>query len=220
MSFQNPEPLRVNAGHSPIFQAGQTVTVWRVRQGLVRLVHVGGPSRLPVQIALAGDLIGIEALAAQPCQFDAEAFTACELEPVDPACHDGLMGVVMLQQQRRSHDMAALRTGSVLQRLSHLLRLLGLPWQGAHTVDSDQADAVRASLPPLREVAELVDAKTETVCRALAQLLPPRSRKGGPARKPSLARPVPMPRRVLPTRVQRRPEGAWSTPGMGLGVAA
>ena len=32
------------------------------------------------------------------------------------------------------------------------------------------------------ELAEVVDAKPETVCRALAQLLPPRTRKGGPPR--------------------------------------
>ena len=49
-----------------------------------------------------------------------------------------------------------------------------------------QADAVRQALPALREVALLIDAKTETVCRALAQLLPPRSRKSGPARSTPL----------------------------------
>jgi hypothetical protein len=31
-------------------------------------------------------------------------------------------------------------------------------------------------------VAQLVDAKTETVCRVLAQLLPPRSRNNRPVR--------------------------------------
>ena len=39
-------------------------------------------------------------------------------------------------------DMATLRTGSVLQRTANLLRLLGLPWQGAKAlVTSSQADA-------------------------------------------------------------------------------
>ena len=41
-------------------------------------------------------------------------------------------------------------------------------------------DAIRNSLPPLRVLADVVDAKPETVCRALAQLLPPRARKTGP----------------------------------------
>jgi len=201
---------RVCAGGVSIYSSGQAGAVWRVRQGLVRLVHVGGPGRLPVQIALPGDLIGIEALTAQPYQHGAEAFTNCALEPLDPSGHDELLREALLQQQRRSHDMASLRTGSVLQRLSHLLRLLDLPWQGGLTVTGDQADQMRAALPPLREVAELVDAQTETVCRALAQLLPPRRRKSGPARQTT---------RGGRTTVQR-PSGAWSSHGRALGAPA
>lgn len=206
MSVQNPVPVRVSAGHAPIFQAGQTGAVWRVVHGVVRLDRRCGPTSLPVQLALPGDLIGIEALCDQPYHYSAEAFTDCELQPVDLGARDALLREVLLQQQQRSHDMATLRTGSVLQRLSHLLHLLGLPWQGAHSVAASQADAIRSALPTLREVAELVDAKTETVCRALAQLLPPRSRKSGPARKPAPA--------------AQRPAGAWSSHGLALGAVA
>jgi hypothetical protein len=70
----------------------------------------------------------------------------------------------------------------VLQRLTHLLGLMGLDWRPDHRALSGEADAIRNALPTLREVAQVVDAKTETVCRALAQLLPPRSRKPGPVR--------------------------------------
>ncbi len=216
MSHADHLPLRVSAGQTPIFQPGDTGTVWRVRQGVVRLNRPAGAGRLPVQLALPGDLIGIEALCDQPYQFCAEAFTDCELEPVPlgsagetNVLRQALLREVLLQQQSRSQDMATLRTGSVLQRLSHLLRLLGLPWQGAQAVAGGQADAIRQALPTLREVAELVDAKTETVCRALAQLLPPRSRKGGPARKPAAAQ----------AGQAQRPAGAWSSHGLALGVA-
>jgi CRP-like cAMP-binding protein len=216
MSHADPRPLRVSAGQTPIFQPGDTGTVWRVRHGVVRLNRPAGAGRLPVQLALPGDLIGIEALCDQPYQFCAEAFTDCELEPVPlgtagagEALRQALLREVLLQQQSRSQDMASLHTGTVLQRLSHLLRLLGLPWQGASSVASSQADAIRQALPTLREVAELVDAKTETVCRALAQLLPPRSRKGGPARRAVAT--VASPR--------QRPAGAWSSHGRALGVA-
>lgn len=198
MSVLLLQPLRVSAGQPPIFQAGQSGGVWRVRHGMVRLGRVSGDQLLPVQLALAGDFIGVEALCDQPYAFSAEAFTDCELEPVDlrstgraerAALRADLLRQVLLQQQRRSHDMATLRTGSVLQRTANLLRLLGLPWQGAKAlVSSSQADTIRRSLPTLREVAELIDAKSETVCRVLAQLLPPRSRKRGPARQtPALA---------------------------------
>ena len=214
MSHADHRPLRVHAGHTPIFQPGDTGTVWRLRQGVVRLNRPSVAGRLPVQLALPGDLIGIEALCDQPYQFCAEAFTYCELEPVPlgpvgetNALRQALLREVLLQQQSRSQDMATLRTGSVLQRLSHLLRLLDLPWQGAQAGAGGQADAIRQALPTLREVAELVDAKTETVCRALAQLLPPRSRKGGPARRPAEA------------DLATRPAGAWSSHGLALGVA-
>ena len=181
----SPRPLRVRAGQDSFFQAGEQGPLWRVVEGAVRLDCEDGSSRLPVQLALPGDLVGVEVLCDQPYQFTARAFTDCRLEPVTVASEaqrQALLRQALCQQQMRSHDMATLRTGSVLSRLASLLRLMGLPWQGAHMVNEDRADALRASLPALRELAQMVDAKSETVCRALAQLLPPRSRKSGPAR--------------------------------------
>ena len=104
----------------------------------------------------------------------------------------------------RSQDMAQLRTGSVLQRLTHLLLLMGLD------VPPNGPDAVRQALPALREVALLVDAKTETVCRALAQLLPPRSRKGGPVRAV----------RDWSAAAPGRLASAWASNAVPLGAAA
>jgi hypothetical protein len=66
-------------------------------------------------------------------------------------------------------------------------------------------------LPALREVALLVDAKTETVCRALAQLLPPRSRKRGPVCTTVGNWPIAKPTlRAL----------TWAASGTPMGVAA
>ena len=181
----SPESVRVRAGQDGFFKAGDVGPLWRVVEGTARLDRETGSSRLPVQLALPGDLIGIEALCDQPYQFTASAFTDCRLEPVVVSGElerQALLRQALFQQQMRSHDMATLRTGSVLSRLASLLRLMGLPWQGAHVVDEARADALRASLPALRELAQMVDAKSETVCRTLAQLLPPRSRKSGPTR--------------------------------------
>jgi CRP-like cAMP-binding protein len=182
----SPESVRVRAGQDGFFKAGDAGPLWRVVEGTARLDRENGSSRLPVQLALPGDLIGIEALCDQPYQFTASAFTDCRLEPVVVASElerQALLRQALFQQQLRSHDMATLRTGSVLSRLASLLRLMGLPWQGAHVVDEARADALRAALPALRELAQMVDAKSETVCRTLAQLLPPRSRKSGPVRQ-------------------------------------
>jgi CRP-like cAMP-binding protein len=179
MSQSSDLPLQVCTGQSRIFKSGDFGPLWRVVEGVVRLDRDSGPQRLPVQLALPGDLVGIESLCDLPYQFSATAFKDCQLEQVpvaDEAHRQALLRQALLQQQERSHDMATLRTGSVLQRVAHLLQLLGLPWQNL----TARADAVRAQLPAQRELALVIDAKHETVCRALAQLLPPRSRKGGP----------------------------------------
>jgi hypothetical protein len=193
------------ASNQSIFMAGESGPVWRVVAGVVRLDRDSGPIRQPVQLALPGDLIGTETLCGQPYQLSASAFTPCQLEPVSPAAQTApgpLLQQALLQQLGRSQDMAQLRTGSVLQRLMHLLVLMGLDRALTDAARAGQADAVRAALPTLREVALLVDAKTETVCRALAQLLPPRTRKSGPARPAG------------------RPAVAWSAPAAAAAMAA
>lgn len=196
MSQTLQEPVRLHAGQDPLFKAGATGRLWRVLEGTVRLDRESGPSRLPVLIALPGDLVGIESLCDQPYQFTAIAFTDCRLVPVPVSSEserEALLREALFQQQMRSHDMAMLRTGSVLSRLASLLSLLGLPWQGAQAVDASRADALRSALPALRELAQMVDAKAETVCRGLAQLLPPRRRKGGPVRVHPLRTVAPTP---------------------------
>lgn len=189
MQMMNGSPVRDVNGNQTIFLSGEVGPVWRVRAGTVRLDREVSAQWLPVQLALPGDLIGIESLCEQRYHFRAVAFTDCQLEVVAPSAltsrevREALMRQALLQQQDRLQDMARLRTGSVMQRTAHLLGLLGLPWQLPESVTAGQADAIRAALPALREVAQVVDAQTETVCRALAQLLPPRSRKSGPARR-------------------------------------
>lgn len=169
------------AAAQSVFVAGERGPVWRVVQGMVRLDRECGPLRQPVQLALPGDLIGVEALCGQAYQFSASALTRVRLEPLRSA--DGAeapaawMQQALLQHLRRSQDMAQLRTGSVVQRLAHLLHLMGLELPALDQAQPGDADAIRQALPALREIALVIDAKTETVCRALAQLLPPRRRK-------------------------------------------
>lgn len=168
------------ASEEAVFQAGETGQVWRVVQGLVRLDRDDDHDRHPVQIAVAGDLIGTEALCNQPFRFSATALTPCLLEAVSVDIDDAqaqavLLQQALMQQQVRSQDMAALRTGTVFQRIVHFLHLLGFEW--ATAAQRPNAEAIRAALPTLREVAQVVDAKTETVCRVLGQLMPTRRQK-------------------------------------------
>lgn len=179
-----PAPSHQLAAGEVLFHAGQCGGLWRVVSGLVRLDQVGNDGTVLVMLAQTGDLLGFESLCDQPYQLDASALNDVVLQALQPADayqrQQWLMEAV-LQQPQRSHDMARLRTGQVAGRLSELLRLLGHPPLPAFARDQPlNADALRNSLPPLRVLAEVVDAKTETVCRALAQLLPPRSKKSGP----------------------------------------
>jgi hypothetical protein len=167
-----------------VFLAGESGPVWRVIEGIVRLDCDANSLHQPVQLALPGDLIGIESLCGRDYQLSATAFTDCRLERVQPdhRAREPLLQQALLQNQDRCQDMAALRTGTVSRRLAHLLHLMGFDWSSGGSARLSNPDSVRKALPALREVAQLVDAKTETVCRALAQWLPPRSRKSRPVR--------------------------------------
>ena len=174
-----------------VFQAGESGQVWRLVEGLVRLDHQGGSGRQPVQIAVAGDLIGTEALCNQPFRFSATALTPCRLEAVmvvDDQAQAALLQQALMQQQARSQDLAALRTGTVFQRITHFLSLLGFEWASA--AQWPNTEAIRAALPTLREVAQVVDAKTETVCRVLGQVMPARRRTTRPVQRTALGVPA------------------------------
>lgn len=183
-----PARLALAQGHT-LFQAGQQGGLWRVVSGVVRLDQAEDHSRVLVMLAQAGDVLGFETLCGQAFQLQASALTDVVLQPMRPPCNETerqqWLMEALLQQPHRSHDMARLRTGPVAERLDQLLRLLlGVgrreslsAWVQSQPLD---ADALRESLPPLRVLAEVVDAKHETVCRALALLLPPRTRKSGP----------------------------------------
>ena len=175
-----------------LHHGGEPHTLWRVVSGVLRLDQTSrgstGGNTVLVTLALAGDLVGFETLYGGHCPFEVSALTDVQLVPLQPADEkqrQQWLVEALLQQPQRSHDMARLRTGPVAARLSELLCLLGhVPTPDvAQHLDKRNADVLRHSLPPLRVLAEVVDAKHETVCRALAQMLPPRSRKSGPPRR-------------------------------------
>ena len=181
-----PTRFQLEAGHA-LYQGDQRHVLWRVMSGVLRLDQTHHDGRVLVTLARAGDLVGFETLCGGTCPFDVSALTDAELvplTPVDAAQRQVWLIEALLQQPQRSHDMARLRTGPIASRLSELLCLLGhVPTPDvARHLHALNADAVRHSLPSLRDLAEVVDAKPETVCRALAQLLPPRTRKSGPRR--------------------------------------
>ena len=157
---------------------GQTLTfacgvgpVWRVTQGVFKLERQGQDGQILVQLAQAGDLIGVESLCAEPYAFTAVALVAAQAKPL--AAGQDLdryttMTQGFLQQQRQTCDMHRLRTGSIVQRLAYLLTVLG------KQADGRVLTVQRKELPTLKEMARVVDSTFETVCRELNTLLPER----------------------------------------------
>lgn len=152
------EPISVSRGQS-LLAAGGVGPVWHVTQGVFKLERQGQDGQILVQLAQAGDLIGVESLCAEPYAFTAVALVAAQAQPLaagQDLDHYTTMKQGFMQQQRQTCEMHRLRTGSIVQRLAYLL-----------TVQ-------RKELPTLKEMARVVDSTFETVCRELNTLLPER----------------------------------------------
>ena len=154
-----------------LVNAGEFGQVWRVTEGMFRLERLGTDGLSLVQLALPGDLLGVESLCAEPYAYTVTAIT--ESKAVLQATKGelsrfGVVAKAYLQQQRRTHDMMKLRGGPVNERLAHFLKLL------ARNEDGSERELDRRDLPILKEVAAIVDIATETVCRELNAFLPAR----------------------------------------------
>ncbi len=164
------EPIHVSRGQSLLTAGGQG-PVWCVTQGVFKLERQGSDGPILVQLAQAGDLIGVESLCAEPYAFTAVALVGAQAQPL-AASQDldryTTMTQGFMQQQRQTCDMHRLRTGSILQRLAYLLTVLGTQADGRVLV------VQRKELPTLKEMARVVDSTFETVCRELNTLLPER----------------------------------------------
>ena len=154
-----------------LLSAGAVGTMWRVSQGVFKLERQGQDGQILVQLAQAGDLIGVETLCAEPYAFTAVALVAAQVQP-HVVSHDldryTTMAQGFMQQQRQTCDMQRLRTGHISQRLAYLLTLLG------RQADGRVLDVPRKDLPTLKEMARVVDSAFETVCRELNHLMPER----------------------------------------------
>jgi len=128
-----------------------------------------------VQIALTGDLVGLETLCHKPYACSARALMNVRAMPlmIDPDdLPQSIVHEACQQLQRQSNDMVHLRTGTIKQRLAFFLKLY------ANTRFSRGEPLDRRDLPALKYLAEIIDSRVETVCRELNALLPsPSARK-------------------------------------------
>ena len=173
--IQQENFLHERARGSMVFVAGESGPLWRVAEGIVALETSDGIGGRLVQVAINGDLLGMESLCGRHYGLSARALTACKLERVEPggdANRLRLLQQALLQQHDRGIDMAGLRTGSVSDRLALMLQLLGHDWRELQSVPKPTIEAIRCGLPSLGDLARTIDAQRETVCRVLGRLLP------------------------------------------------
>lgn len=178
-SYPGAADVRRMAAGEALFDVGDPSCVWQVEQGALRLDRTKGDGTVCfVQIALPGDLLGLEALAALNHQATARAIVPC-IARRRHLGHDGERQLVMLegllQAQQRCADLVALRTGPAQDRLKTLLVLLA-------SIEDERGDRERP-LPTIRDMAAMIDTAPETVSRILAhlkrtQLLDGRRRQG------------------------------------------
>ena len=138
-----------------------------------------------VQLALPGDMVGMEALCAVTHTYSVSALVPAKVEPVSlqgEQSHYAALVKGLLQQQRQTLDMVRLRSGPISQRLAYLLTVLGKDTEGR------VRPVQRTELPTLREMAQIVDSALETVCRELNTLMPKTSTRSGRTYEPKTLR--------------------------------
>eukprot|EP01041_Mallomonas_annulata_P019147 gene19147-38361_t len=129
VSFQHVPSVRVLARADTAWSPGERGPLWRVSYGVLRLdrpAHGDADVRSLVQLALPGDLVGLEALCVEPYRLGASALTPTQLEPVETGSvqeRESWLQAAVMQLQRRSLDMTALRTGPVPEQAQQLVLL-------------------------------------------------------------------------------------------------
>ena len=157
--------------------AGESATLWRVKEGVLRLDQVTHDAAILVQLVFPGDLVGVEALCVEPYAYTITALTRCKLQTESVAYDFNRFAAVaqgFMQQQDRTRDMMRMRTGPVRERLAYFLKLL------SQNADGFSRKLERSDLPSQKEIAVILDVASETVCRELNAFMPAKVYKRAP----------------------------------------
>lgn len=164
--------------------------LWRLESGVLRIDSAepdGGGDF--VRLALPGDVLGVESLVGVKDRLVVRAITPARLVLVVLLEEEQRMQLLMhavMQGYQRCREVVSLRTDSAPVRLKRLLHMLATGDPGG------TSEALACTLPSLHDMATVINAAPETVCRVLGDLrqlnlLPHRVRPvmtpGAPMRK-------------------------------------
>ncbi len=157
--------------------AGESASLWRVKEGVLRLDQVTHDATILVLLVFPGDLVGVEALCAEPYAYTITALTTCTLAAESVEYDFNRFAAVaqgFMQQQDRTRDMMRMRTGPVRDRLAYFLKLL------SQNADGSSRQLERCDLPTLKQIACILDVASETICRELNAFMPAKVYKRAP----------------------------------------
>lgn len=147
--------------------ASETQDLWRLESGAVRIDGTAnGDTEMLVRLAMPGDILCIEGILGVKDCITVRAITPSRLVRMD-LTEDVMPQVLkhaVVTGYQRSRDMVTLRTGSAEARVKSLLFMLVSPGRGFGQLSPTCA------LPTLGDIATIVHAAPETVCRVLAAL--------------------------------------------------
>jgi len=142
--------------------------LWRVESGALRVDSAQiNESCSFVHLALPGDVLGMESLVGGVEPFVVRALTPVALVPVDASEEDRVKQLLLeavCKGYQRCRELVQLRTGPTDERVRRLLLMLASQDEGG------SGEATECALPSLGDMAAIVNAAPETVCRALANL--------------------------------------------------
>jgi CRP-like cAMP-binding protein len=142
--------------------------LWRVESGALRIDSTElRDSSSFVHLALPGDVLGIENYAGAKDRIFVRALTPVSLVSLayfDEGQKTQLLMDAVCKGYQRCRELVQLRTGSTDERVRRLLLML------AGSDDRGKGDAMACALPCLSNMAAIVNAAPETVCRVLANL--------------------------------------------------
>ncbi|WMW81899.1 hypothetical protein RF679_06340 [Undibacterium cyanobacteriorum] len=141
--------------------------LWRIESGTMRIDVIAEDGRSHfVRLAIVGDILGMEGVAGVTERLVIRALTKVVLSPVKLA-EEGQLMPLALESLARAHqrcrDVVSLRTGAVEDRVKRLLRMLS-------SRETPEGDSLVCSLPSLGNMAEIIHATPESVCRVLAAM--------------------------------------------------
>lgn len=165
-STEAPVATRTLLPGTYLYHAGDPCSLWTIDSGAIRLDLARAGGDIAIYFAGPGDRVGLESLDVLSQRLSARAVTACRVRRVPIAGRDraALLAQSVRWQQRKSVDLVLLKTGTLADRLRHLLAMIA-------TKDATgPSDAHDCPLPSLKDLAAIVGAAPESVSRALGEL--------------------------------------------------